>query len=333
MFPATLTELWTLTATSIKADAVRLALESALFDQLAQPLSVEQVADQQQWLPAQTAPLLELFWSMGLLTRNDAGYQTAPEMQTYLCQAGSRFIGASWCFRYQSLRDVGQQLATLLAQEPPSAPPAERMDSGWAQAARQQIAQEQRALTVDRACEIVSSLPEFAQARTLVDVGGGPGLIAIGLVQQHPTLQGFIYDLPQTAAVAQTQVETAGLSHRLSTTSGELATQPFADGYADIIWCSSFLHFVDDVAATLQQLYRSLTPGGVLVAVHAEIAQQPEAAAAVLPFYLPLLLRGRYVTHEGELTTKLYDAGFSHVEARCHQPFPMAPLTVLIARK
>ncbi|QZN97094.1 class I SAM-dependent methyltransferase [Symbiopectobacterium purcellii] len=333
MFPTTLTDLWTLTASSIKTEAVRLALDSALFEQLAQPSTVEQFALHQQWEPQQAAALLELLWSMKLLTRDAAGYQTSAEMQAYLCQTGARYIGDSWRFRYQSLREVGQQLAALMQQTPGTPPPAARMDAGWAQAAQKQIAQEQRALTVDRACDIVSALPEFPQAKTLLDVGGGPGMIAIGLTQRHPTLQGVVFDLPQTAAVAQENIIAAGLHSRLSTASGDFNTQPFATGYADIIWCSSFLHFVEDISTCLAQLFNALTPGGVLVAVHAEISPNQEDAAPVLPFYLPLMLRGRRVTREGELASLLGDAGFSRVETRRHQPFPMSPLTVLIARK
>ncbi|MCW2481698.1 class I SAM-dependent methyltransferase [Candidatus Symbiopectobacterium sp. NZEC135] len=333
MFPATLTDLWTLTATNIKTEAVRLALDSALFDQLAKPSTVEQFALCQHWEPQQAATLLELLWSMKLLTRDAAGYQTSAEMQPYLCQTGERYIGDSWCFRHQSLRDVGQQLAALMQQKPGTPPPAARMDAGWAQAAQKQIAQEQRALTVDRACDIVGALPEFPQAKTLLDVGGGPGMIAIGLTQRHPTLQGVVFDLPQTVAVAQENIIAAGLHPRLSTASGDFSAQPFATGYADIIWCSSFLHFVEDITTSLTQLFNALTPGGVLVAVHAEIASNQEDAASVLPFYLPLMLRGRRVTREGELASSLCDAGFSRVETRRHQPFPMSPLTVLIARK
>ncbi|MBG6244364.1 SAM-dependent methyltransferase [Candidatus Symbiopectobacterium sp. 'North America'] len=328
MFPTTLTDLWTLTASSIKTEAIRLALDSALFDQLAQPSTVEQFALRQQWEPQQATALLELLWSMKLLTRDAAGYQTSAEMQAYLCQTGERYIGDSWRFRYQSLRDVGQQLAALMQQTSGTSPPAARMDAGWAQAA-----QEQRALTVDRACDIVGALPEFPQAKTLLDVGGGPGMIAIGLTQRHPTLQGVVFDLPQTAAVAQENIIAAGLHQRLSTASGDFSTQPFAAGYADIIWCSSFLHFVEDITTSIAQLFNALTPGGVLVAVHAEIASNQEDAASVLPFYLPLMLRGRRVTREGELASLLCDAGFSRVETRRHQPFPMSPLTVLIARK
>ncbi|WP_252319352.1 MULTISPECIES: hypothetical protein [Symbiopectobacterium] len=44
MFPTTLTDLWTLTASNIKTEAVRLALDSTLFDQLAQHSTVEQFA-------------------------------------------------------------------------------------------------------------------------------------------------------------------------------------------------------------------------------------------------------------------------------------------------
>lgn len=333
MFPTTLNDFWALTATHIKTEAVRLALDSALFDQLAQPATIEQFALQRQWVPEQASALLELLWSMKLLTRNAAGYQTTPEMQPYLCQTGERFIGDSWRFRNQSLREVGQQLADMMQHTPGTPPPAARMDAGWAQAAQKQIAQEQRALTVDRAYEIVGKLPEFPHAKTLLDVGGGPGMIAIGLTQRHPTLQGVVYDLPQTAAVAQQNIIAAGLQDRLHAASGDFSTQMFADNYADIIWCSSFLHFVEDITTSIAQLFNALTPSGVLVSVHAEISPHQEDAASVLPFYLPLLLRGRRVTREGELASRLYDAGFTHVETRRHQPFPMSPLTVLIARK
>ncbi|MFT8211649.1 MAG: hypothetical protein ACMZI0_15645 [Symbiopectobacterium sp.] len=51
-----------------------LALDSALFDQLAHPLTVEQFAQRQQRVPEQASALLALLWSMKLLTRNAAGY-------------------------------------------------------------------------------------------------------------------------------------------------------------------------------------------------------------------------------------------------------------------
>lgn len=258
MFPTTLTDLWTLTASSIKTEAVRLALDSALFDQLAKPSTVEQFALRQQWEPHQATALLELLWSMKLLTRDTAGYQTSAEMQAYLCQTGERYIGDSWRFRYQSLRDVGQQLA-------------------W---------------------------------------------MPVGRRQRKSRLR-----------KSKENIIAAGLHQRLITASGDFSTQPFAAGYADIIWCSSFLHFVEDITTSIAQLFNALTPGSVLVAVHAKIASNQEDAASVLPLYLPLMLRGRRVTRERELASLLCDAGFSLVETRRHQPFPMSPLTVLIARK
>lgn len=44
--------------------------------------------------------------------------------------------------------------------------------------------------------EAISGLPEFKNARRLLDLGGGHGLHAIALAQENPQLQGMVFDLP-----------------------------------------------------------------------------------------------------------------------------------------
>ncbi|MBG0753301.1 class I SAM-dependent methyltransferase [Pectobacterium carotovorum] len=201
-------------------------------------------------------------------------------------------------------------------------------DAAWANAAEQQIAQEQRAVTADRAEQLLSSLPDFPQIRHVLDLGGGPGWVAITLALRHAQISGTVYDLPQTAAVAQRNIDAAGLSARLSAQSGTLPREKY-----DLIWSSSFLHFVEDIPAMLKTLRDTLAPEGTLVLAQAEIADEADEAVPVLPFYLPMQMSGRHVTREGQLAQWLLAAGFTSVETRRHQAFPMAPLNVLIARK
>ncbi|GKW26085.1 O-methyltransferase [Pectobacterium carotovorum subsp. carotovorum] len=320
--------LWQLAASSVKADALHLALEQQIFDQLEDATTSEQLAEALGWQPEKTEFLLEILWSMQLLTRDHRGYRTTPTSAAVLCRSSPRFLGDAWRFRLASLRQFGQGLRDGMLQPLPTQLSELPRDAAWANAAEQQIAQEQRSVTADLADQLISSLPDFPQIRHVLDLGGGPGWVAITLALRHAQISGTVYDLPQTAAVAQRNIDDAGLSARLSAQSGTFPGEKY-----DLIWSSSFLHFVEDIPTMLATLHHTLAPEGTLVLAQAEIAEEANDAAPVLPFYLPMQMSGRHVTREGQLTQWLLAAGFTSVETRRHQAFPMAPLNVLIARK
>lgn len=315
-----------LAAESVLADALQLALQTALFDRLLEPQSAVRLAEPLGWHPAPAGHLLALLWSFDLLTREQDGddyrYCTAADARPWLCQRGERYLGEAWQYRLQSLRDFGQRLPDMLRQPPPGYSEQLPHDAAWAAAASGQIAQEQRALTADTACEIAATVPRFTRPARLLDMGGGPGLVSATLAQRYPQLSGVVLDLPLTAAVAQGHLNAAGVGDRFSAVS-ELGT----DERFDLIWCSSFLHFVADPAQALAELYQRLKPGGVLISAHARLSDSPQQVSRVLPFFLPLLMRGKPVFRHDELARMLTDAGF-RVEDRGERPFPMAPLHV-----
>ncbi|WP_437608816.1 class I SAM-dependent methyltransferase [Erwinia sp. V71] len=324
-FPVTL--LNELASSAVVADAVHLALQAGVFEHLQQPRQPQQVATTLDWQAEKTAHLLELLWSVGLLTREHGLYQTTTETRTFFCRDGGHFIGDAWCFRLENFRRFGQQLATILPQPSDVFSEQHEYDAAWADAARRQIAQEQQALTATRACEIAATLVQFDRPATLLDMGGGPGLVSIALAQRYPQLRGMLNDLPLTAQVAQQNFVAAGIADRFSAVSAIPDEQRF-----DVIWCSSFLYFVADPAQMLARFFRLLNPGGVLISVHGEVPAQPQRAAQMLPAHLPLMMRGKHVTHEGEMRARLDTAGFDRVE---HMPgtcvFPMSPLSVHLA--
>ena len=138
----------------------------------------------------------------------------------------------------------------------------------------------------------------------------------------------IVIDLPQTATVAQRNIEKAGLSDRCCA----LATFP-EQRQVDIIWSSSFLYFMADRQAMLREWFTRLKPGGLLLSAHAEVPDHQEEARQVLPFFTPLMMRGYNVTNEGVLCEELRQAGFDIERVQRMQPFPMSPLNVILARK
>lgn len=332
---------WDLAVAPVQADALAAALELGIFDVLATPHTPAQLADTLSLHAPHTALLLELLWSMQVLERDvadtDASTQryrcTASTLQ-YFCRASVAFCGDAWLYRLHALRHFATQLNTLVCAGGKAAPYSAANGINWAAAAQQQIGQEQRAVTMRAALSVMQRIAPFADGNTplrLLDAGGGPGWVAIALAQAHAGVHGCVFDWPETVAVAAANIAHAQLSERLETQGGDLDSDDIGGDY-DLIWCSSVLHFVPDMAAALRKMHAALKPGGMLVCVQAEIAPAAEDAARVLPYYLPMRMLGRTVTRQGELAQLLRDAGWRQVEQYGASDFPMAPVQVLIAR-
>jgi 2-polyprenyl-3-methyl-5-hydroxy-6-metoxy-1,4-benzoquinol methylase len=359
---------WNLAVAGVHAEALDVALEAGLFDLLQERTDSLKIASVLDWQPRQTELMLELLWSMGLLERQSPlpgavgalpMYRVAAALTAYLQRASHQYCGDALAYRLHSLRHFGTQLPGLLhgrAQAPAAQPAAvaaghlpSASGAGWADAARRQIGQEQRAATAAAALSIVRGIPEFARlfatrsatadsstrdpaGLRLLDLGGGPGWIAIELARACAQVQGAVFDWPETVAVAHENIAQAGLATRLHALPGDLATDDIGTGY-DLIWCSSVLHFVGDMPQALLRMHAALADGGVLACAQAEVPEDAAAAARVLPYYLPMRMQGRHVTQQGGLAQLLARAGFSGIEQSSCHAFPMAPVQVLIARK
>lgn len=334
--PHPLQRYWDLAAAAVQNQALDAALEFGVLDQLHQPASASQVAAALKLNPQRTGHLLDLLWSMELLHRiagDPPLYLCQPQARRHFCRDQPASCADAWRYRLRTLNRFGEQLPDLLRQDGPQpAPYVQTNAAGWADAARRQIGQEQRAIAVPAALEALACVPGASQARRILDLGGGPGLIAIALAEANPDASGVVFDWPETAAVAQENIVQAGLQDRLAALGGDLARDAIGEGY-DLVWCSSVLHFVPDPAAALRKVHDALAPGGMLVMAHAEIPEDASAAARVLPFYLPMMLLGRHVTRAGELRQALSDCGFVDVRGFDSGAFPLAPLHVLAARK
>ena len=332
---------WDLAVAPVQADGLAAALELGIFEVLATPHTPAQLADTLALHAPHTALLLELLWSMQVLERDTADadadtqrYRCTAATLQYFCRNSVAFCGDAWLYRLHALRHFATQLGTLVRQGGKAAPYSTANGVNWAVAAQQQIGQEQRAVTMRAALSVMQRIAPFADGNTplrLLDLGGGPGWVAIALAQAHAGLHGCVFDWPETVAVAGANIAHAQLSDRLETVGGDLVCDDIGNGY-DLIWCSSVLHFVPDMAAALRKIHAALKPGGVFVCVQAEIAPAAVDAARVLPYYLPMRMLGRTVTRQGELAQLLRDTGWPQVEQYGASDFPMAPMQVLIAR-
>lgn len=332
-----LQQYWDLALANVNADVLRIAIEWDLFRYLDKPTEAAVIADQLNLDPANTGYMLDVLWSMGLLSREPGEpvrYVTQAVVRNYFCSDAAQYVGDAYLFRLKGLRYFGSQLAEQVRSGIISsqAKGAQATQENWAKAARVQIAQEQRAVTVDAVMNLMKRIPEFQSGGRLLDLGAGPGLIAIAMLQACPAFSGEVFDFPETVKVAQQNIQQAGLSERLQVRSGDLVVDPIGENF-DFIWCSSVLHFVPDINETLTKIWSALKPGGVFISAHAEIPSTAAKAKKILPYYLSMQLRRNHVPRKGELSLAMEATGFTRIEQYDDIAFPVAPVSVIVARK
>lgn len=326
---------WDLALASVKAHALDTAIQLGIFGFLKGPATAEALAQFTRLDPANTGHLLDLLWSMGVLTRREGAgrswvYGVDPNLLPFLVPGEDGYCGDALAHRLHALRQFGAQLPDMLGggTHAPQAPET----AGWARAAEVQIGQEQGAVTAAAALACVGRLEGLTGARRFLDLGGGPGKVAVALADAHPEWHGVVFDLPETAGVAQRTIRRAGFEQRLESRGGDIVRDPFGEGY-DLVWCSSVLHFLPEVPRVVAKIRDALAPGGYFVSVHAEVPSEREAAARVLPYYLPLLMRGRRVWPHGAMVDLMRELGFESITSAELSWFPLAPAQVVIGRK
>jgi len=138
----------------------------------------------------------------------------------------------------------------------------------------------------------------LANAKVLLDVGGGTGIYSIACLRRHPELRGIVWDRPQVLKVAKEFAEQAGVADRLELRPGDMFADPVPTG-CDVILLSNILHDWD--VPECKQIVARLAPA--------------------LPKGGRLLIHDAFLndTMDGPLAVALYSANLFRVtEGRCY---------------
>ncbi|MDA2811421.1 methyltransferase [Nocardiopsis sp. RSe5-2] len=307
--------------------------EAGVADQVEEgPLGVAEIAERTGTHPDALQRVLRALASTGVFRETQAGVFGQTPLSRTLCSAqeGSmrdvaRYVGLP--ARQSAFAAVGHSLATG---EP--AFPHVQGRTWWEYFAEHA----ELATLFNRAMGTMSrrvnsevlEYYDFSRARSLVDVGGGQGHLAVLIAQRYPRLRATVYDLPRVVPEAEEVVRRGGVADRVHCVGGDfLESVPEGGDHYVISWT---LHDWDDgdAARMLANVRRGIADGGTLLVID-EVPPVGNAPhfGKFEDIVMLTLLRGR-IRDEEALRKLFAGAGFEIAEVRT----TASPTSVIVAR-
>lgn len=287
------------------ATAAELGIYRALADGPAAPEALARRLDLDARAVALLLPVLE---EAGLVRRADGGFALTPRARARLADPSSADYAAGglphWRHRMESWTRLPE---VLRSGEPLPRPPGGRSRKDVARFMKGVAAAPDR-----RVREVVDAcLGRRPGARTVLDLGGGPGRYARGFAAR---------DLEVTLLDTPTTVEHVGRAYDLKEdesvrlVGADFHRDPLPEGPFDVVLLSNVLHIYppEKNRALLAKVAEATAPGGV--AAIAESFRGRSLRAALKGLLMLLRTAGGGAYSEEELAGWLREAGFGDVE-------------------
>jgi len=155
---------------------------------------------------------------------------------------------------------------------------------------------------------------DFGQFSTLVDVGGGHGMLLSSILKRYPHLQGVLFDQTHVVSDAEPILREAGVETRCRTESGNFFESVPAGGDGYIL--SRVAHGFSDeqVVLILKYIHQGLAQGGKLLMMEflLEPGNRPETARTkLMDVNMMVFAPGGRDRTQQEYEALLQQAGFS----------------------
>ncbi len=317
-----------------EARAIQVALKLGMFEVLADgSRDAIELAARLRCDPRATMLLANALVALDLLTKQDSRYGLTRASRQYLVEASPEYLGGMILFD-ADLWDAWGKLGNSIR----SCNPARTPD--MFQNTPEETARFIRAMdSLVRArgdAHWTAERLDLSFAKTIVDLGGGPGTYLVEFLRRWPDARGAIYDLPATLKVARQLLSEreAWALPRISLREVDYNASELP-GPIDVIFMSNIIHSEDEAtnAALFGKCFRALAPHGMVIIkdhiMDADLIAPP--AGAVFALYLLLTTRGRDYSFD-ELADWLVTAGFGEIR-REDLPAPPFTSSIVTARR
>jgi predicted transcriptional regulator len=155
------------------------------------------------------------------------------------------------------------------------------------------------------------ALYDWPHEGTVIDIGGGNGLLLERILRERPKLHGIVFDQPHVVAEARSHFDGAGVSDRAEAVGGDFFFEVPSGG--DVYLMASVLHDWpdDDAVRILQTIRRAMNESSRLVLFEAVIVPGSKMdLGKMLDLHMLILFGAKERTHE-DWESLLARAGFN----------------------
>ncbi|NUN15265.1 MAG: methyltransferase domain-containing protein [Myxococcales bacterium] len=113
---------------------------------------------------------------------------------------------------------------------------------------------------------VMARHPLVAGARTILDIGTGPGTYPIAFCEANQSLHAVLFDLPNTLVVTRKVVDQSSCRDRLTLVAGDYRYDTLPGGF-DVVFLSNIIHGEDETnnVILMKKIKNALNPGGYVV--------------------------------------------------------------------
>ena len=317
-----------------EARAIQTALKLGIFEALdSKPLNWQALAGAIHCDGRATMLLANALAGVGLLSKNAAEYGLSDGARKFLLAGSPEYLGGMILFDEALWSTWGKLDQSIRSGQPARAP--DMYQSTPDETERFIRAMDSLVRARGDAIWTAQEL-DLSWARTVADLGGGPGTYLAEFLSRWPQIKGVLFDLPPTLQVARRILSERGgeWQERLVLNDFDYKRDEIP-GPLDVIFMSNIIHSEDEGENLLliAKCFRARAPGGLLVIkdhiMDPELTRPP--VGAVFSLYLLLTTKGRDYSFD-EVTKWLRGASFSDITLNA-LPSPPFSSSMVLARK
>jgi predicted O-methyltransferase YrrM len=274
-----------------------------------------------------------LFVAMGLLERDGHSLRTSAVAREHLVAGSPWYLGPY--FPRLTDRSIAEDLLRVLQTGQPANFASRKDEADWHRAMESEAFAEEFLAAMDcrgvLTAQALAKNLDLSDSRKLLDIGGGSGIYACGLVARFPNLRATVLEKPPVDRVARRAIEKRGYLDRVDVIAADMFADSLPRGY-DVHLYSNVLHDwdVDVVRRLLVASAAAVEPGGAIV-IHDAFLNADKTGPVEMAAYSVLLMhvtQGRCYS-VAEMGEWLEEAGFKAPEV-----VPSAVLrSALVARR
>ncbi len=274
--------------------------------------SVDDLAGKTGLPPKPLSALIELLAAAGYFNRKGDGFKATAMCRRYCLPASRDALTDQQMFNARVIGPWTERLGDLLTTGHGVDQHHTLDTEGWSlyQAGMANFPRQALAWVIGR-------IPAPKQG-SLLDLGGGPGLMANALKTKYPALDVEVMDLPEAIA-AQGDKRPEGINYH----AGNVLTDELGTGRYDCILASNLVHHFhkEDAALLAAKVKAALNPGGRFVVLDFFRPPRPDFITAATHLFFQLTSSAG-VPSSDEMKTCLREAGFADVRFRRFQLLP-----------